>query len=289
MRSRTLSPWSALLLCGLALDLHSQNQLDRVPIQYRPPTLVVDARVNGSKPLLFAFDTGSTTCLIDAQVARRLGIQPVSRPGRTGPGFARARTLAVGRATAHDLELVIRDLSPLSQQLGLELAGIIGFTWMEQFVFEIDYREKRLTLWPRTAELIPRADQLPLPLELHSAPGFTGASLYVPVTLDGRRGLAEIDSGAATAVLGRTLAARLGATINPINAPQGLPTHTVTRMEFAGRRFANVSFVVDPRLGSGSSPYGQCVIGNELLKAFVVTFDIPRRRVFFQSVLPPPD
>ncbi|MBI4467681.1 MAG: retropepsin-like domain-containing protein [Acidobacteria bacterium] len=250
---------------------------------------MVEARVNGSKPLLFAFDTGTTTCLIDAQVARRLGIQPVSRPGREGPGFARARTLAVGRATARDLELVIRDLSPFSKQLGLELAGIIGFTWMEQFVFEIDYRENRLALWPRTAELIPRADQLPLPLELHSAPGFTGASLYVPVTLDGRRCLAEIDTGAETGVLGRRMGARLGATLKPIDRPQGLPTHTVSRVELAGRVFANVPFKLDPRLGSDMRPYGQCVIGNELLKAFVVTFDIPRRRVFFQSVLPQPD
>lgn len=272
--------FAAGLLLGFAGVLQAQNSLDRVAIQYRPPTLVVEARVNGSKPLLFAFDTGATTCLIDVQVARRLGIKPVQRPGREGPYFARARSLAVGRAVAHDLELVIRDLAPLSHRVGQEVAGIIGFPWMEQFVFEIDYRTGILTIWPRTAELAPRADQLPLPLELHTAPGFTGSSLFIPATLDGRGCRALLDTGSDTAVLGAQMAQQLGAA--------GQATHTVTRLEFAGRVFANVPFAVDVRRGADANPHAQCLMGNEQLKEFVVTIDIPHRRAFFRRLPPLP-
>lgn len=268
---------SLFLACNTA---SAQTLLDRVPIRYAPPTLVVEARVNGSKPLLFAFDTGATTCLIDAQVARRLGIKPVQRPGREGPHFARARSLAVGRAVAHDLELVIRDLAPLSQRVGQEVAGIIGFPWMEQFVFEINYRAGTLTLWPRAAELSPRADQLPLPLELHTAPGFTGASLYVPATLDSHRCPLQLDTGTDSGVLGRDLATQLGAA--------GQATHPVTHLELAGRVFANVRFVVDLRRGADSSPYAQCLIGNEQLQEFVLTVDIPHRRALFRPLPPLP-
>ena len=285
MRSR--SYWLlTFAFLGLSSAEAQVAPLGRVPIEYRAPTLLVEARVNGSKPLWFAFDTGTSTCLIDIGVARRLGIRPEPRPGRTGPAFARARALAVGRAEARDLELVLCDLSPLSQRLGVEVAGILGIAWMEQFVFEIDYRARRLTLWPRTAELTPRADQLPVPLEVRSPPGFTGAAIFVPVTLEGEhRCPAEIDTGADTGVLGRAMAERLGVALKPIASARegGLPAHTVGRVELGGRTFAAMPFVVDPRR-SAANPYGQCVVGNELLKAFVVTIDIPRRRAFFRSL-----
>lgn len=282
------------LFLVLSSGAHAQSfePLDVVSIEYRPPTLVVKARVNGSKPLPFAFDTGATTCLIDARAAQRLGIEAVQRPGREGPSFARARTLAVGRAVARDLELVIRDLSALSRALGVELAGIIGFTWMEQFVFEIDYRAGTMTLWPRTAELTPRADQLPLPLELHSVPGFTGATLYVPATLNGtHRCTMEIDTGTDVGILGRHMAEQLGVDVNRLGRDAGLrgrPTYNLARLELAGRLFANVRFFVDPRRGADANPYAQCIIGNQQLKEFVLTVDIPRRRVFFLALPPAP-
>ena len=276
---------TAGVLCAASFAT-AQQPLGRVFFEYRAPTLLVQARVNGSKPLWFAFDTGTSTCLIDIAVAQRLGIKPEPRPGRPGPGFARARALAVGRAEARDLELVLRDLSPLSQRLGVEVAGILGIAWMEQFVFEIDYRARRVTLWPRTVELTPRADQLPVPLEVRSPPGFTGATLFTTMTLEGEhRCPAEIDTGADAGVLGRAMAARLGVTIKPIASAEegGLPTHTVGRVELGGRTFAAVPFVVDPRRAA-ANPSGQCVVGNELLKSFVVTIDIPRRRAFFRSL-----
>lgn len=285
--------WRTLVFFLLLASLPAlaQEPVDVVPLDYQPPTLLVEARVNSSKPLLFAFDTGATTCLIDAQVARRLGIKAVRRPGREGPSFARARTLAVGRAVAHDLELVIRDLSGLSRQLGREVAGIIGFTWMEQFVLRIDYRERRLTLWPRGAELVPRAHELPIPLALYSVPGFTGATLYVPAVLDTtERCPMEIDTGTDVGILGRRMAARLGVDVNQaVLAPSGeRPEHVVTRLDLGGRIFAGVRFYVDPRRGVDGNPYAQCVIGNEQLREFLLTLDIPHRRAFFRSLSPLP-
>lgn len=280
-----------LLLLSTPLLTAAQQPLERVPIRYTPPTLLVEARVNGSRPLWFAFDTGATTCLIDARVAQKLGIKAVQRPGREGPTFARARTLAVGRAVARDLELVIRDLSGLSQQVGRPVAGILGYTWMEQFVFEIDYRSQRLTLWPRATELTPPADQLPLPLEIYSVPGFTGASLFLSAVLDStHRCPAMLDTGTDVGILGRQMAARLGVDFNRLSLEPGAgrPTHTVARLDFAGRSFANVRFYVDPRRGAEANPYAQCILGNEQLKEFVLTVDIPHRRALVRRLAPLP-
>ena len=269
----------------------AQEPLEVVELRYAAPVLLVQVRVNGSRPLPFAFDTGSTTSLIDARVARRLGIETSERPGAGGPGFARARTLAVGKAEARDLELVIRDLSSLSEHVGELVAGILGFNWMEQFVFEITYpprtqpgragRGGTLRLWARAVELTPAADQLPLPLELYSVPRFSGASLYVNGRLEGtHRCKFELDTGAETSVLGVSREdARPG---------RGLATHRVAQLELAGRVFANVTFRVDLRRGADGNPYGQCVIGNRQLRAFVLTIDIPRRRAFFRPRSPQP-
>ena len=276
----------AFLLVSAGLVAAAQPApLARVPMRYLPPTLVVAARVDASSPLLFAFDTGTTTCLLDARVAARLGIEPRQRVerGRRTFTFARAHTIAVGRAVAHDLELVLTDLSPLSQQLGVELAGILGYTWMEQFILEIDYAGGQLTLWPRQVEISPAADMLPVPLEIHTGPGFTGAALFVPGQLNG--GIAckfEIDTGAEVGILGAAVARRLGAELGPGRRP-----HSVRTLTLGGRLFANVSFLVDPERGADGNPYLQCVIGNAQLKEFVLTLDIPHRRAFFRPQLAP--
>ncbi|HXE75379.1 MAG TPA: retropepsin-like aspartic protease [Candidatus Xenobia bacterium] len=263
--------------------------MDRVELEYRPPTLLVEAKVNGKGPFWFAFDTGASTSLIDARVSQRLKLKPEQRPDREGPYFTRARTLAVGRAKARDLELVIRDFAPLSERIGREVAGIVGYNWMEQFVFEIDYRSLRLTIWPSTTELIPRADQFPVPLELRSVRGLTGAIIYVPAQMEGKhRCPAEIDTGTDLGILGRQMALELGVDVNRLGGQRERPRHEVRRLDVAGRTYANVPFYVDPRRGADANPYAQCILGNEVLKEFVLTIDIPRRRAFFRWRLPPP-
>ena len=279
----------AFLSLWLPLSAAGQRAVDRVAIDYRPPTLLVEAKVNGKGPFWFAFDTGASTSLIDAKLAERLKLKAEQRPDREGPYFTRARTLAVGRAQARDLELVIRDFAPLSERLGRDVAGIVGYNWMEQFVFEIDYRALRLTIWPRKTELTPRNDQLPVPLELRSVRGFTGAILYVPARMESKHNCpAEIDTGTDLGILGRQMALQLGVDVNQLGGQRERPRHSVRRLDVAGRVYANVPFYIDPRRGADANPYAQCILGNEVLKEFVLTFDIPRRRVFFQRLLPLP-
>lgn len=258
--------------------------LDRVPIRYLPPTLVVVARVNGSAPLPFALDTGSTAIMLDARVAGRLAI----RSG-TEKSAARVRSLAIGKAIAYDLEVVLRDLSRLRQQVGVPLAGIIGYPWMEWFILEIDYGAGTLTLWPRAAELSPPAHALVVPLELRTGPGFSGAGIFVTGRLNNRVDCPfEIDTGTDIGVLGAHIA-RLGRTsLSPgsvaVSDPESSTLHRVDILVFGGRMFAHVPFRVDPNRGTQGEPYLQCVIGNEQLREFVFTLDLPHRRMFFRPV-----
>ncbi|MFQ5927503.1 MAG: aspartyl protease family protein [Terriglobia bacterium] len=279
----------ALVFLPLASAQAEITPLDRVPIRYVPPTLVVEARVNGSAPLLFAFDTATTTIVLDAGAAKRLGIRSRRLAPKTPQGqFARARSLAVGKAVAYDLEVVLRDLSGLARRLQLDLAGILGYTWMEQFIFEIDYAAGTLSLWPRQTDLSPAADTLVVPLELRTAPGFTGAAVFVSAQLNRRLDCrCELDTGTDTGILGAAIARQLGADVAPpsgatASGRRSLPRHRVETLALGGRLFANVAFRVDPARGADGHPYLQCVIGNEQLREFVLTLDIPHRRAFFR-------
>ena len=61
------------------------------------------------------------------------------------------------------------------------------------------------------------------------------------------------------------------------------------RLDLGGRVFGNVPFLVDPRRGADGNPYAQCIVGNEVLKEFVLTIDLARRRAFFRKQSPVPE
>lgn len=286
----------AIPLLGLAITagvvgpVRAQEPLETARVRYLPPALVVEVRINGSPPLQFAFDTGASTSLIDTGTARQLNLSP-----QGASRAARVQRLAIGRAKVHDVELLIRDLSPLAKRMGTPLAGILGFNWMEHFVFEITYPRNGLTsngstgwlrLWPRSVELTATADQLPLPLV--AVRRFQGAALYVPGRLEGVYSCKfELDTGTDTGVLGSYMGEQLGAPAESArsagaNRSLRFRPHRVARLELAGRLFTNVSFLVDRQRGVDGDPYGQCVIGNEQLRAFAVTIDILRGRAFFR-------
>ena len=285
-----------LLFCSPA-SAAEVPPLDRVPLRYHPPTLLVEVRVNRSRPILFAFDTGSTLTLMDSALIRRLRI-PVSGSQRgREPDSVSVKTLAIGKAQVQDLEVRVQDLSPLARRLGVELGGILGFDWMKEFVFEIDPQTGTLSLWPQAIELTPRADQLPVPLELVALTNSSGATLFVRAKLEGEVVCKmEIDTGAGSGVLGRAIAEHLGANLTQASqeelltlaGPVRLPRHRVTHLELAGRTFSNITFFVHPERGRSGNPYDQCVLGNEQLRAFALTLDIPRRRAFFRPLLPEP-
>ncbi len=285
MRVRLAFFFLLVLLPGPA---SAQRPLDRVPVRYLPPTLVVDARVNGAKPLPFAFDTGTTTIVLDARFATQVGLRAPAAERPAAPGPVRIRSLAVGKAVAYDLEAVVRDLAPLSRRVGQELAGIIGYPWMEQFIFEINYAAGQLTLWPRQAELSAPAHTLVVPLEVQTGPGFGGAGLFITGQVNTLTCQFEIDTGTDIGVLGAAIARLLETyTSSPRPSEPLPPSGSIGRVDvliFGGRTFAHVPFRIDPTRGAGGEPYQQCVIGNGQLREFVLTIDIPHRRAFFRSL-----
>jgi hypothetical protein len=59
------------------------------PIEFRQGMILVPVRVNGSRPLSFALDTGSTRMLVDRALASGLGLKPSGKGSLQGAGAGR--------------------------------------------------------------------------------------------------------------------------------------------------------------------------------------------------------
>jgi len=119
------------------------------------PIIIVKAEVNGSRPLDFALDTGASTTVLSSQTAELLGINTKTlleekeccgcSGDKMQARLASVKSIRVGSAEAKDVEVAIMDLTNISRGVGIELAGIIGYTFMKGFRVVIDYPSQRIT------------------------------------------------------------------------------------------------------------------------------------------------
>jgi hypothetical protein len=128
-----------------------------IPFELVNEHIVLRAQIDGSRPLSFLLDTGDRYSIVDLEVANRLGVTlggEISvhgagsevKPGAfvkdtsftlVGfPGFSQRVSLAV-------------PLTSLAPRLGHDLDGIIGSEFIKNFVVELDYQKRTITLHNR--------------------------------------------------------------------------------------------------------------------------------------------
>lgn len=116
--------------------------------------LVVPVYINGTGPHDFVLDTGATMTCLDAALVQRLEL-PDARGQRgvgmgigAGPGalqLVQIDSLRVGAATATEMTGCSLDLDQF-QAVGLDIAGLLGLNYLQEFRVTLDFRTGRLTL-----------------------------------------------------------------------------------------------------------------------------------------------
>lgn len=113
-------------------------------------------RVNGSRPLWFELDTGSSLDVVDRTRAEQLGL-PIEERGYesnagVGDGMTRMATaprvaldIAGLPVTAERVEVL--DLVPIARGKPHRMDGMLGAPLIERFVVKIDYEAQRMTLY----------------------------------------------------------------------------------------------------------------------------------------------
>jgi len=128
---------------------------ERVPLRIASPArpvLLVDVLINDRSSWRFFLDTGASQTVISPALAREIGIVTARAGAITGAGgevqgsVGQVRSLSVGKARRDSLPVVVSDIfSHLSQALGVQVEGILGYDFLSNFKVEIDYHEETVS------------------------------------------------------------------------------------------------------------------------------------------------
>ena len=131
--------------------------------------VVVKGSLNGVKGRNLLIDTGSNPMVLDAEMARKLGVQ-----GQTGDlqtlygsvsgakGILSSATL--GPVAAKSIPVFIADLSFISKDLGTRIDAVVGLDVLKVNNFLIDYESRRIVFGSRATyrDSIPFATDPPI-------------------------------------------------------------------------------------------------------------------------------
>lgn len=302
----------ALIIVGLAADCLSQHPGTSVEVKLRagkvyseqdfqdPNNLVVvEASVNGGRTGWFIFDTGAESTVVDAAFARAMKLTASGKTVGTGSagtataGIVKNIRLDIGDIAASKLTVYTLPLDFLAKGLGVKIAGIIGNDVIGKLVAEIDYRTKRLLLYPPDS-FWPLKGSETLPLEVRDGLPF----VEVPVDAgNGKTTTArmEIDTGSTGALLfnapfvqkqklislvGPTMASRTGGV-------GGSGTSLVARVKSVA---LGTSRIVEPLAtlytgvkGDNASTKYDGLLGGAIFRRYRIVVDMPGRKF---SILP---
>jgi len=141
----------------LSPDGPSLSEIDRcncpelaqfTPVRIIGSDLLIETTVNNRKGYFFLIDSGGSTNAVSDALARKVtgvGSSPFQIMGLSGrvKKIHRASriTLQFGRLRQENVDMLAFDLSRLSQRMGTELSGIIGFATLRHLTMVIDYRD----------------------------------------------------------------------------------------------------------------------------------------------------
>ncbi|HEX8162846.1 MAG TPA: aspartyl protease family protein [Pyrinomonadaceae bacterium] len=270
-----------------------------VPFELSNNLVLIRARVNGSAPLWFIFDTGASATVIDAKAARRLRLR--ARGSVTGNGAAGEATAArlgaasitLGGASVDNLTLYALPLDSFAAAFGRNVGGIVGNDVTGKFVVEIDYANRVVNFHEPASY------------------DYRGAGSVVPVTVEddglifargevavaGRAPLAckfEIDTGSTGALLLNTPFVRAHDLLSSVTRTKGINIGGVggTGSALLGRvgavRIAGftlrdaVARFSQATKGDYASAKYDALLGGEVFRRFKLIVDLSRRRLIFE-------
>ncbi len=177
-----------------------------IPFELGTRHILVQATVNGSRPLSFVLDTGANQAIVRMEIAKELNLslEGEVKVGGAGPGqqagsqVRRANWSLVGLAGFSQPVRLALPLMELPPAMGRDVDGIIGAEFIRQFVVEVDYHAHTLTLHdPKTYRYAGTGETFPVDFTSDFHPVLTAAVTPLhgqPIT---RPFLLDLGSGAA--------------------------------------------------------------------------------------------
>ena len=244
--------------------------------------IMLPVRVNGGAPAWFTLDSGAPHSIIDPRLARELGLKTMSTSSVTGTGKGRVGVDHVGPVTLEiqGLKLPVEDpwvIDLSGVPIDKSVRGLVGQDLLARYVVRLDPRTRTLEAF-EPADWAPPEDGAVLPLIVENG------KLYIEARIDVKPGLSvthrlRLDTGSEEFV-------------NDSIVAQSPRTQLTTLGNGLGENYQALSGVYDAVhfgpyiIRNGWGPGGdRPSLGMEVLRRFVTTFDVPRRRL---HLLPTP-
>jgi clan AA aspartic protease (TIGR02281 family) len=141
---------AALIILSSSAFALDQPKTTTVDMELRLNLIVVTAAVNGVQQK-FVLDTGASHTVISSKLAQELGLEEVERSRARGAGgeidvtIVRVDSFAINELVVRDLSCTVVDREDVSSLLGEDIAGVLGYNVLSEFMITIDYESKRLT------------------------------------------------------------------------------------------------------------------------------------------------
>lgn len=281
-----------VMLAGVAMHAEGRAESRRVEVGFASPKhqIVVKVKLGKQGPFSMLLDTGTNLSVIDAALARRLralhegegaGVEPTADFERT------MVDLRLGSLRADPVPAEALDLGKISEKLGTHIDGVLGYSFLEGRIVQIDYRRRRLHFYRDTPSWS-GSESVELEMALapdDPTPRFAGRINRRDVVL-------LYDSGSSNPV------AVVGPSIESLGLKAAFeaarPDSAFGRAETRTGRAPSVEIgtfrFVDTPCVFGVSGYGESwdrraasgTIGGALLQGMVVTLDYPRRHIRFE-------
>lgn len=269
-----------------------------IPFELIANIIVLKVRVNHSKPMKFMFDTGASLSLLSTRSAAALNLKPVDTAKATGVGgsvegsLADGASLSVAGVTVHNQRLALIPLEfPFCEGKGI--VGIIGYEFIKEFVVEINYEARMISLFDPASYQYKGHGEV-FPLIIKGTPRFH-AHIALPEKPE-VEGLFEIDTGSdGVLTLNSPFVNReklLGAlTAKVANSDRGLGGES-KRLDarLGSLQLGRFKFNA-PIVGFSTAAEGQGSmaaedndgpLGNEIMRRFKVTIDDSRQRMMLE-------
>jgi hypothetical protein len=261
------------------LSSGAQAASGRFPFKRDGQLLLVEVRINNSKPAWFVVDSGAPHTIFDPKFAEELGLKVESAPAVTGTGTGKVTksktgpvTMALNGVKVDLAEPWVIDLSNVP--IPKTVKGLVGAELFEKFVVRMDPLECAFSVFdPASFHYTGGGESIPLFVE--SGKFFLEANLEVPSGKTVTHKL-RIDTGSESSV-------------NDEIVKQSAELRTSTLGGGLGEDFKSYSgvftsvkigpYVIDHVWGPGGAPP---IIGMEIFRRFIVTFDAPHGRMYLE-------
>lgn len=275
-----------------------------VPFIYSNNQILVKAKVNGVKDLLFLLDTGATQTILDSQRAKELSlVNPNASKNisiTTGSGFIKMHTvkldsLQLGEIKLEQVAIATAKLQSLSTISEMEPAGLLGANILKRFFVTIDYERQVVRFSDPDNVTVPEHA-----IVIETKPSLGMGGLALEGTIDGSSKLTFlIDTGAAFNHVSRPLITdvlkdKKKADILPIGVIKGLdgtPVNTgaiiFDTLKIGEHQFPKTVFSIstsDAASNSGLISGGKiAILGNPFFSRYKLSVDYRNQRIFLEK------